>query len=520
LPEALKKSQGGVPSSSTLVSPQQQQPLFKFNVPISVLHSQLYETVVSTLRRDGNCLLPVDASGRVLELALILNRHWLLHNLAETYHLVWYAPLVTNTIEYARSQLEYMTSELTHEFDTGLSLSSSENPATKRKGGRRSKQQQNHPLALSAFTLVSSLAELESFFPGLTRTTASYRKRGVDGAVEDEDDGAAKDGVEATRDLDGGLSEPIDATGGKVGDAGGAGKSEKMGGTTNKPTCILASGLSLETGPARDLFLAFYDNPDNAIVLTDSSQSYLRPVGRQRRQKKNQESQRTELTPMQTDRGKEEKVQSPFVTEDHSEMPAIVESDTSNDISQRSAIDNKIISSASGPDAIVNAEEGESDELGLPLPGVPIRDLASMSPWSAAAQLFKAWYEAKLKKEEMSDSVTVDVMVPYRVPLAGAELQAFLADEEESRRKERLEEEQRAILREVEIAKDRLRLGEDDGITGSTKTSTSTMSTAAVAAPSNSARPRKKSRFDAGLFLKFSKPQYRKCMRPKVTTIV
>ena len=47
--------------------------------------SELVEYVMAALRRDGNVLLPVDASGRVLELLLILDKHWERNRLSDAY---------------------------------------------------------------------------------------------------------------------------------------------------------------------------------------------------------------------------------------------------------------------------------------------------------------------------------------------------------------------------------------------------------------------------------------------------
>ena len=56
--------------------------------------AELIESIMTTLRRDGNVLLPVDASGRVLELLLLLDRHWDRQRLGEAYNLVWCGPMV------------------------------------------------------------------------------------------------------------------------------------------------------------------------------------------------------------------------------------------------------------------------------------------------------------------------------------------------------------------------------------------------------------------------------------------
>lgn len=42
----------------------------------AILGRELLDAVLSTLRGDGSVLLPVDSAGRVLELILLLERHW------------------------------------------------------------------------------------------------------------------------------------------------------------------------------------------------------------------------------------------------------------------------------------------------------------------------------------------------------------------------------------------------------------------------------------------------------------
>ena len=72
----------------------------------------LTERVLGFLRRDANVLLPVDASGRALELILLLSRFWSKQNLAGSYNLVWFGSMVHNTLEFSRSQLEWMNVSL------------------------------------------------------------------------------------------------------------------------------------------------------------------------------------------------------------------------------------------------------------------------------------------------------------------------------------------------------------------------------------------------------------------------
>ena len=55
--------------------------------------------MLSTLRGDGNVLLPVDTAGRVLELVLLLEGHWAEHRL--TYPLVLLSPMAVSQQESA-----------------------------------------------------------------------------------------------------------------------------------------------------------------------------------------------------------------------------------------------------------------------------------------------------------------------------------------------------------------------------------------------------------------------------------
>jgi cleavage and polyadenylation specificity factor subunit 2 len=212
------------------------------------------------------------------------------------------------------------------------------------------------------------------------------------------------------------------------------------------PTCVLASGLSLEGGPARDLFVMWASNPDHAVIFTDSSQCYLRRMN-----------------------GSPDGVQ-----------PSIAARPGTNTLEARSSQRN-------------NA--GEAGSLG---------DIAS--EWTTAAQLLSAWYQAKVEGREMDDSVRVDVNVPVRSQLDGAELVDFLSREESKRREQILQREKVAMLREVEIAKGMLRLGEHEAGIGAAKSVKSAGGINSLVSGGN--RPKKKSRFDSSLFMKFSKPQY------------
>ena len=325
--------------------------------------AELIESIMATLRRDGNVLLPIDASGRVLELLLVLDRHWERQRLSAAYNLCWVGPMAYNTIEFARSQLEWMAEPLGAQFDS----------------------QRGHPYALKSVRICASVSELE-------------------GVIES---------------------------------------------TSGNPTVVLASGTSLDHGPARDLLLKWGENPDNLILLTDSTRCVPRGnvwYGHQ--------GQHTDKTVKE----------------------------------ERRTIQ----------------EEQETDEDGK-LVGAAIAS-SEVSAYTTASQLLYQWCLAKAGGEEMADEVAIDVNVPHRTALAGEELKAFLADEEAERVRIQAEAEKKAMMQEIEQAKGRLRLGEDDTV--GTKGSGSAATVSKGAGASSVGRPKKKSRFDQNLFIKFSKPVY------------
>ena len=372
-------------------------------VLVTQAENNLTEAILAVLRRDGNVLLPVDASGRVLELILLLQRTWEKQRLQGTYNLCWLGPMVHNTREFACCQLEWMASSLGHEFDAGIKA--------------------HHPFALKQVKLCTSMNEFREF----------------------------------------------------------------MAANPNTPTCAVATGLSLEAGPARDVLVEWADNPDHAIIFTDSSQCYLRPhivkaaAAARQKQQQDQEQQLTE----ESQRSEADAVQK-------SEVMLVSAATTST-------------STAIAPEVVPatgEADDTAEDEGGGLLAGAAALDESQVSEWTTAGQLLCAWVSAKAEDREMDDSIAVDVYVPHRVPLVGAELKAFLEQEEAARLQEQAEEEKRAILREVELAKGQLRLGEDEAPT----TTSTDYSSKKTASSTVLARPKKKSRFNQTLFLKFSKP--------------
>jgi cleavage and polyadenylation specificity factor subunit 2 len=370
--------------------------IMKFAQTRSTAIKTLLEMVLSVLRRDGHVLLPVDASGRVLELVLLLSQHWDRQRLGQAYNLVWLGPMVQNTLDYSRSQLEWMANQLGTQFEDG----------NQGKG--------QHPFSLRNVHLCANIQQFD----------AVIRQN------------------------------------------------------NNNPTCVLASGLSLDHGPARDLLLRWADNADHAIIFTDSSRCFAR------------RTHVTQAAPEPVDRI------ATATTATHGDEEATPVTAMARQVS---------VTTADDPDPDQDDEDNENTLI----VGSALTAEDKISPYCAAAQLLQQWCLAKWEGREMDDVVLVDVNVPVRSPLAGQELKTFLAEEEAKRQLQKQQEEKRAMLREVELAKGRLRLGEqqqEETITAadSKKSKAST--------PATSKRPKKKSRFDSSLFLKFSKPLHRKCI--------
>ena len=79
----------------------------------------LTSAITERLRMGGNVLLPVDAAGRVLELLLVIHGFWASHSLGSSYTLAFLSTQSRNTIDFARSQLEWMTDKCQKMFDAG-----------------------------------------------------------------------------------------------------------------------------------------------------------------------------------------------------------------------------------------------------------------------------------------------------------------------------------------------------------------------------------------------------------------
>ena len=147
---------------------------------------QLVETVLATLRRGGHALIPVDASGRVMELLLLLDQYWASHFLRNLYPIIWVGPMVIPTSDLVSCQLEWMAKFVGEQFDS----------------------QRGNPFSLNQIYKCTSYAECEAILQ------------------------------------------------------------------KGEPTCILASGASLDHGPARDIFHNIIsDDPNHCLLFTNAHQS-------------------------------------------------------------------------------------------------------------------------------------------------------------------------------------------------------------------------------------------------------
>ncbi|KAK9103630.1 hypothetical protein Sjap_020884 [Stephania japonica] len=76
---------------------------------------EFLDTVLKTLRADGNVLLPVDTAGRVLEILLILEQYWAQHHFSYPIYFLTYVS--SSTIEYVKSFLEWMSDSIAKSFE-------------------------------------------------------------------------------------------------------------------------------------------------------------------------------------------------------------------------------------------------------------------------------------------------------------------------------------------------------------------------------------------------------------------
>ena len=456
---SVATQQGGTAGGGSGSAISKKKETNKLKTPlVTQAERNITEHVMSVLRRDGNVLLPVDASGRVLELVLLLSQHWQKNRLQGTYNLIWLGPMVPNTLEFTKSQLEWMADALGNQFDSPSSGGGGGGGKDSKGGGG-----------------------------GLVGGGHPYALRGVERCT-------SVDQVQAIMN------------------------------DNKNPTCVLATGLSLDHGPARDMLLQWADNDNHSILFTDSSHCHVRPWVQKLRASLQKQQQADVANAV-------------AATVDAAVAP------TGDGLVPTSALQKKIanvVTPAAATGAVVGGgvvaaaaatideadptATGADDHADL-MAGEAIGNVLDVSEYTTSYQLLYHWCKAQWEDREMDDSVTVDVLVPHRSTLKGAALKQFLEQEEAARVSKRKLEQERAMLREVELAKGRLRLGEAEGAGGGTSTATGTASstgtstsmtdganTSGTALTKGSSRPKKKNRFDQSLFLKFSKPLHCKFM--------
>lgn len=80
---------------------------------------QLMNIILATLRDNGNCLIAVDTAGRVLELAYMLDQLWRdPESGLMAYSLALLNTISYNVIEFAKSQIEWMSQVIMRSFET------------------------------------------------------------------------------------------------------------------------------------------------------------------------------------------------------------------------------------------------------------------------------------------------------------------------------------------------------------------------------------------------------------------
>ncbi|KAK5575431.1 hypothetical protein RB653_006564 [Dictyostelium firmibasis] len=85
----------------------------------------LFEQINRNLRDGGNVLIPVDTAGRVLELLLCIENYWSKNRGLNLYNVVFLGRFSFSVCQFARSQLEFMSSSASIKFEQKI-----ENPFT------------------------------------------------------------------------------------------------------------------------------------------------------------------------------------------------------------------------------------------------------------------------------------------------------------------------------------------------------------------------------------------------------
>ena len=79
----------------------------------------LINAVMDTVRMEGNVLIPCETAGRTLEILQILGKHWAENKFTGMYHLCFLSSMGKNVLEFAKSQLEWMSDSISRGFYIG-----------------------------------------------------------------------------------------------------------------------------------------------------------------------------------------------------------------------------------------------------------------------------------------------------------------------------------------------------------------------------------------------------------------
>ena len=104
----------------------------------------LCEACVACMRADGCALLPCDAAGRTLEVLLTLESHWAANPGLGNYRIVLLTACAQSTLEFAASQLEWMSDTVARSFESN----------------------RDNPFVMRYVTPVSTLEALDALPPG------------------------------------------------------------------------------------------------------------------------------------------------------------------------------------------------------------------------------------------------------------------------------------------------------------------------------------------------------------------
>ena len=79
-----------------------------------ILIFEIKDTIFDALNNNGNVLIPVESTTRILEIAYILDQHW--GNNRVNFPLVVFTHQGYRTVQCAKSNIEWMSDALFNEF--------------------------------------------------------------------------------------------------------------------------------------------------------------------------------------------------------------------------------------------------------------------------------------------------------------------------------------------------------------------------------------------------------------------